>query len=112
MMASTQTPLFLPLKSRFYDEFAAGRKTYELRCYGPRWNEKTCPVGRPVVLSRGYGKQARMQGRITEFDTLPAWELHRDDWFAVVECYGVEKARKLKMAWIGIEVERGAGGES
>lgn len=43
------TPLFIPLTGEFYDAFANGSKTEELRRYGPRWNERTCPVGRAVV---------------------------------------------------------------
>ena len=60
-------PLFVPLKTEYYEAFANGSKTEELRRYGPRWNEKTCPVGREVVLSKGYGKQHRMAGRVWKF---------------------------------------------
>jgi hypothetical protein len=60
-------PLFIPLKTEFYDAFEAGIKGEELRRYGPRWNEKTCAVGRDVVLSKGYGKRHRMTGRIWKF---------------------------------------------
>lgn len=60
-------PLFIPLKTGYYEAFANGSKREELRRYGPRWNERTCPVGRDVVLSKGYGKQARMTGRVWKF---------------------------------------------
>lgn len=60
-------PLFVPLKTEYYEAFADGSKREELRRYGPRWNEKTCAVGREVVLSKGYGKQYRMTGRISKF---------------------------------------------
>lgn len=60
-------PLFIPLKTEYYEAFANGSKREELRRYGPRWNERTCPVGRDVVLSKGYGKQARMTGRVWKF---------------------------------------------
>lgn len=59
--------LFVPLKTEYYEAFAIGSKREELRRYGPRWNEKTCAVGRDVVLSKGYGKQHRMSGRICKF---------------------------------------------
>ena len=59
--------LFVPLKAEFFDAFASGTKTEELRRYGPRWNERTCQVGRSVTLSRGYGRQARLAGRIWRF---------------------------------------------
>jgi hypothetical protein len=60
-------PLFIPLKAEFFDAFASGRKTAELRRYGPRWNERTCTVGRPVVLSRGYGRESRLNGSVVHF---------------------------------------------
>ncbi len=60
-------PLFLPLRGEFYDAFANGAKREELRRYGPRWNERTCLIGRRVLLSRGYGKAHRLVGRIWRF---------------------------------------------
>ncbi len=60
-------PLFVPLKTEYYESFALGDKTEELRAYGPRWNEKTCTVGRAVILSKGYGKHSRMSGVIWRF---------------------------------------------
>lgn len=66
-------PLFIPLKAEFFDAFEAGTKTTEYRKRGPRWNVATCAIGRGVVLSRGYGKQRRLTGRIVGFhyDILP-----------------------------------------
>lgn len=63
-------PLFIPLKAEYYDAFADGTKRDELRRDGPRWNAKTCQVGREVILSRGYGKQQRMRGKITRFTKM------------------------------------------
>jgi len=60
-------PLFIPLKTKYYNAFASGEKKEELRVYGPRWNEKTCTINRHVILSKGYGKHARMKGRIWRF---------------------------------------------
>lgn len=60
-------PLFIPLKTEYYEAFANGSKVDELRCYGPRWNEETCKPGREVVLSKGYGKQSRLKGSIWKF---------------------------------------------
>lgn len=77
-------PLFIPLKTAYFEAFAKGEKTTEYRPYGPRWNERTCPVGRKVTLSHGYGKARRLTGTIIAFDrnTKPtsaaAW----------VDCYG------------------------
>ena len=55
------------LMASFYEAFERGEKTRELQLYRPRWNEKTCPPGRSFILSKGYGKQNRLQGIITLF---------------------------------------------
>ena len=60
-------PLFIPLKTEFFEAFSRGEKHSELRLYGARWNERTCPAGRPVVLSKGYGKAHRLNAVITLF---------------------------------------------
>lgn len=59
--------LFIPLNTKYFEAFADGSKTEELRLYGPRWNKGTCKVDREVVLSKGYGKHARMKGKIWKF---------------------------------------------
>lgn len=64
-------PLFIPLKGIYFDAFKTGRKAYEYRAYGPRWNERTCFTGRPVTLSRGYGKQQRLARKIGEVLIVP-----------------------------------------
>jgi hypothetical protein len=61
-------PLFIPLKTEYFDAFASGVKSIEYRQFGPRWNEKTCLIRRPVVLSCGYGKGRRLYGVITAFE--------------------------------------------
>lgn len=61
-------PLFVPLRREFYEAFEAGTKDTEFRPYGPRWNERTCPVGRPVVISLGYGTRHRRRGVIVDFE--------------------------------------------
>ena len=66
-MTSNMKPLFIPLKTKHYEAFAGGNKTEELRLYGPRWNENTCKVGRQATLSKGYGKQSRLTGKIWRF---------------------------------------------
>lgn len=75
-------PLFIPLKGEYFEAFRTGTKTVEYRQYGPRWNERTCPVGRPVVLSKGYGKQHRLTGVVTEFRQR---YMATNDWLG---CYG------------------------
>jgi len=63
-----EKPLFIPLKAEYYDAFARGEKTSELRKWGKRWNGNVCSLGRKVVLSRGYGKKHRIRGVITQVD--------------------------------------------
>jgi hypothetical protein len=76
-------PLFFPLKTEYFDAFRDGTKTVEYRAYGPRWNERSCAVGREVVLSKGYGKQERLTGVIVSFEKK--W-LDSGDW---IEVYGM-----------------------
>lgn len=99
---NTEKPLFIPLKAVFYASFAIGEKEWEFRPNGPRWNERTCRVGRRVVLSRGYGKQHRMTGVIVDFrvDRSPTETL------AWKHCYG--EYRTEPAACIKIKVDRGA----
>jgi hypothetical protein len=59
-------PLFIPLKTKYYEQFVAGVKQHEYRPDGKRWNDKTCYPKRPVVLSKGYGKKHRRNGYIIE----------------------------------------------
>lgn len=89
MKNSAELPaLFIPLKSDYFEQFVAGLKTEEFRAYGPRWNEKTCIPGRPVVISKGYGKKHRARGFVESimlFDvSLLSDELRR----SLVDCYG------------------------
>ena len=60
-------PLFVPLKTEYWQQFRDGTKRDELRLYGQRWNERTCAIGREVTLSKGYGKHGRMIGRVRGF---------------------------------------------
>ncbi len=60
--------LFIPLKTEFFEALKNRTKDTEYRVYGPRWNENTCKEGRPVTLSKGYGKKHRLQGVIVAFN--------------------------------------------
>lgn len=71
-----------------YDAFADGSKREELRLYGPRWNERTCAVGREVVLSKGYGKKSRMIGNIWKFRRQHGTTFGSTDKDAIRVCYG------------------------
>jgi hypothetical protein len=80
--ALSEKPLFIPLKSEYYNAFCDGSKTVEYRLYGQRWNERTCRVGRRVTLSKGYGKKHRRHGVIIGFAVQ---KMSSEDWLA---CYG------------------------
>lgn len=75
-------PLFIPLKSCYFEAFVSGSKTTEYRKYGARWNERNCPVGRRVVLSKGYGTKHRRSGVIVGFSKK--YKATRE-W---LDCYG------------------------
>lgn len=97
-------PLFIPLKRDYFEAFERGEKREEYRPFGPRWNRRTCEIGRSVVLSLGYGKRRRLIGVVTSFRVelapavLPGW----------VECYG-KTPRAEAAACIGITVHQTAG---
>lgn len=83
-----EKPLFIPLKKQYFDDFIAGRKSCELRKYGPRWNETSCRVGRPVVLSCGYSAKRRVSARVEGFERIRGTELPSKWRRDVVQCYG------------------------
>jgi hypothetical protein len=62
--------LFIPLRAEWYDKIERGEKAAEYRAYGPRWNERTCRVGRLITLSRGYGTGRRLQKAVASFAVL------------------------------------------
>lgn len=76
-MNSTK-PLFVPLKTRYFRAFAAGTKTVEYRRWGARWNDASCFVGRPVVLSHGYSG-ARLTARVVRVRRVLAGDLPDPD---------------------------------
>lgn len=65
-----EKPLFVPLKEEWFRAFAEGQKLEEFRPEGPRWNAAACRVGRPVVLSCGYGVRRRLAGVVTGYRTV------------------------------------------
>lgn len=77
----TEKPLFIPLKTEYYEAFSDGSKTTEYRRAGGRWNETTCRIGRRVTLSKGYGKRNRLSGFVTGFEVKP---MDSEAWMA---CY-------------------------
>ena len=83
-----ERPIFIPLRSEYYDAFADGSKTEELRLYGPRWNERTCAVGRAVTLSKGYGKKNRMIGQVVKFKKQHGTTFGNRYKESIRSCYG------------------------
>ena len=81
-------PLFIPLKSKHYEAYERGEKVTEYRLYGPRWNEKTCTIGRQVTLSKGYGKKHRMSRTISEFYKRDARTFGSRAKQDILDCYG------------------------
>ena len=96
-------PLFIPLKTAHYNAFDNGSKREELRRYGNRWNEIICRIGRPVTLSKGYGKQNRMQGTITGFKRQHGSTFGSTYKAAILDCYGT---LDIWIACITIHIDR------
>lgn len=63
--------MFIPLKKKYFEQFARGEKKHEFRLYGKRWNERVCRPGRDVTLSCGYSG-ARIKGTISAFSVQRA----------------------------------------
>jgi hypothetical protein len=82
----TDKALFIPLKTEYYEAFKSGRKNTEFRRYGSRWNESTCTVGRQVTISKGYGKQNRLEGEVVGFEVKKGIELDNKE--AIKMIYG------------------------
>mgnify|MGYP001615339767 FL=1 len=56
--------LFVPLNNEAFYWFKNNGKKYELRAYGPRWNEEHVFEGRKVELRRGYSTPDSIKGKI------------------------------------------------
>lgn len=65
-----EKPLFIPLRTEWFQQFEAGTKNTEYRAYGPRWNERTCRTGRRAILSHGYGKRERLQRQVRGYEIV------------------------------------------
>lgn len=98
-MNTPEKPLFIPLKRAYFEAFARGEKVEEFRPEGKRWNARTCRIGRPVILSLGYGKQQRMRGVVSGYRSS-AEPTKTEAWR---DCYG---RRECLAACIGIQIDR------
>jgi hypothetical protein len=81
-------PFFMPLKTEYFEQFKNGTKSYELRKYSNRFCRAKFPIGRHVILSKGYGKKHRLIGTVAHINIVMADELSIIDRKAVVDCYG------------------------
>lgn len=95
--------LFIPLKGEYFDQFASGAKRDELRLYGPRWNERTCAIGRAVTLSRGYGRRHRLTGTIWTFKKQHGSTFGSTYRAAIERLYGT---LNVQIACIGISLSQ------
>lgn len=92
----SEKPLFIPLKREYFEAFERGEKTEEFRPLGPRWNARTCRIGRPVVLSLGYGKHQRLRGVVSSFrkdmnpHAMPGWTACYPLSCAPAACIGIK----------------------
>jgi hypothetical protein len=86
-------PLFIPLKAEYFEAFKRGEKDTEFRKSGGRWNPRTCPIGRDVILSKGYGKKDRLRGYIIGNSDAPVFYLAPKDKAAFIACYGLKESR-------------------
>jgi hypothetical protein len=88
-----EPPLCFSLKAHLFDAFERGTKTEEYRPYNRRWDERTCRIGRRVVV--GCGKRRRA-GTISSFDQsrgqtkTQTWqETYGGNGPAVAACIGI-----------------------
>jgi hypothetical protein len=105
-MPVSEKPLFIPLKTEHYEAFKRGDKTTEYRLAGPRWNAATCPVGRAVVLSKGYGKGDRLNGRVIGFAVRTLSEVRKEhDRVAILACFPSANRPFVSLSCITVEIE-------
>lgn len=95
-------PLLIPLRSVYFEQFKEGTKTHELRKSGGKWNPKTCPIGRDVILSKGYGRKSRLRGWIIGYADVPVSSLRQQEQHDFKACYGDAP----RVFIIDIEVEK------
>lgn len=77
--SSTGSPFYCFLASGPYAAYGARRKTIEIRNLNKHYSVKHIRPGRPLVLSKGYGKHDRMMGvigrvvAVRDWWALPRW---------------------------------------
>lgn len=81
-------PLFIPLKTKYYEAFCDGTKSIEYRRPKDNFHPKKCLPGRQVTISKGYGKQHRQNGVIKSAILIDAKTLPEDKQTDVLAVYG------------------------
>lgn len=96
-------PAFIPLKKRYYEQFLDGSKTIEYRIAKRQWRAKNFPVGRPVILSSGYGKKHRTEAIVLSSEECPFERLCRLTKNNLEECCGRIEPKTM-ITWIELEI--------
>lgn len=93
-------PLLIPTTPADIQALLEGTRNKIFLLNGDRWNATTCFVGRPVFLSKGYGKRG-VNGVISSFEALPVGALDPDSRKLVTDLFG-ELRPSVKIAVIEI----------
>lgn len=96
-------PLFVALKTKFYEQFKYGLKRYELRKLNSNFNAQTCKIGKAVILSKGYGNHERLGCYITSYKEVNGSDLPLNMQKSAREVYGTAT---LRFAIIGLSKPR------
>ena len=59
--ASMTRSIFVPLRSKHWNDFRDRRKSIEWRAWGTRWNDRTIIPGSTIILAKGYTRD-RLRG--------------------------------------------------
>jgi hypothetical protein len=96
-----EKPIFIPLKLQKFNEFKNGTRKYELRV-GERWGIVNCPIGRKIILSKGYGNHERLNAVVTGHQSVNIDDLSFKERRDILNIYGSVNT----VYEIGIEVKK------
>jgi len=97
-----KNPLFLPLKTEFFNAFKDGTKTHEYRRHGRQFTKKNWFPGRRVNLRRGYSTNDNLYGTVTSFKVFRKSEIIGSLAKTITDLYGPEDE---EICEIGIEID-------
>lgn len=95
-----EKPIFIPLKMQKFNEFKNGTRKYELRV-GEKWGIVNCPIGRKIILSKGYRNHERLNALVTGHKSVSIDDLSFKERCDILNIYGGVNT----VYEIGIEVE-------